>query len=226
MTRDIIWRALLVIAIVAGAFLIGAAAQGTEGNQVDDWCETGIKYEPVATPFVVPDPPEGTTWTILVLKAGTENSVVTDPVPGQAYSHPNGKEISHAILCYENTPSGGTTSTTSSTVVSTPSTTSSTSISSTTTTAPATTTSSSTSTTSRPQPTTTGPSTTVPPTTPIPRGINAGEAPEGGVAAGGGAMAVGTAWYWYVGAGLGIFLIAGLLVAFAFSMGWWGVRWR
>ncbi len=140
----------MAVALIAMLVLLAGNAYGqSDENTVEFWCDNGEKIEPVDTPFIVPDPPEGTTWTLLVLKAGTMNSTVSSPVVGQAYSHPSGKEISHVILCYTiimDTPSTSTTTPTTS---------------STTTTDPASTTSSST-------PTPTAPTTstsTAPPTT-------------------------------------------------------------
>jgi len=112
-------------------------------NQVSDWCEVGFKYEPVATPFVVPAPAAGTTWTLLVLKAGSgddENTSIVNPTPGESYYHGTGKDISHAILCYEQTETTTTTvaDTTTTTVADT--TTTTTEVTTTTTTEPETTT--------------------------------------------------------------------------------------
>lgn len=134
----------------------------SEANKVSFWCEpddAGVKYEPVATPYIVPEPPEGKTWTLLVLKGGTTNEVIQRPVVGQGYSH-SAHENSHVILCWEDeevTTTTTSSTTTSSTTTSTSSTTSSTSTSTTqppTTTTVPTTTSSST-TTSTPTSTTT-----------------------------------------------------------------------
>ena len=177
------------ILVVAGIFAMIALAMpvdATDSNQVDFWCDDGMKFEPVDTPFVVPDLPQGATWILLVLKAGTENQSIATPKVGMSYTHSNGKEISHAILCYEESENG-TTSTSSSTTTSTVPVTTSTEAS-TTTTAPTSTTSSSTSTTISPTSTTvdttsttSAPSTTssmAPPTTIIdyPTDIPSGEA--------------------------------------------------
>ncbi len=83
-------------------------------NDVPDWCEAGIKFDdlPGLLTFTVPEPPPGTTWTLLVLKAGLDNFEISNPVVGQAYSHPNGKEISHAIICFEEEVPTSTTTTT------------------------------------------------------------------------------------------------------------------
>lgn len=106
-----------LVALITSTFAVGLAsapASATENtkNQVSDWCANGgVKYEPVATPFVVPAPPEGKVWTLLVIKAGSgegENTVVNNPVVGQAYynttnlNENNGgyRDISHVILCY------------------------------------------------------------------------------------------------------------------------------
>ena len=155
---------LLVMAVPVAAF--GQA--NPEENQVEFWCDSGgVKYEPVDTPFIVPEPPEGKTWTLLVLKGGTTNEVIQRPVVGQGYSHSE-HDNSHVILCWEDGETSTTTSSTttsSSTSTTTSSTTSSTTSTSTTTTVPASTTSSSTSTTAattttRPATTTSSPTTT------------------------------------------------------------------
>jgi hypothetical protein len=113
---------LRIIAILTGLLLAAGlvafssqAAFGTNNdqmNQVEDWCEDGMKVEPVSTPYVVPAPPAGATWTLLVLKAGTDNQTIANPVVGQAYSPSNGKDISHVILCYEREVPPSTTTTT------------------------------------------------------------------------------------------------------------------
>jgi len=126
-------------------------------NQVSDWCEVGFKYEPVATPFVVPAPAAGTTWTLLVLKAGSgadENTTFGYPTPGQSYYHGTGKDISHAILCYEQQTTTTTIVVTTTTV---PDTTTTTVSDTTTTTVPDTTTTTrvTTTTTTEPETTTT-----------------------------------------------------------------------
>jgi hypothetical protein len=108
-------RTIGVGAIVVGSLFLGTGiASGTGGgppppnpNQVEFWCPTGgIKYEPVSTPFVVPAPPSGFVWTLLVLKAGNEqtsveveNETFSNPVVGESYVRSDGKNISHAILC-------------------------------------------------------------------------------------------------------------------------------
>jgi len=151
----------------------------SEKNKVGYWCEDGIKYEPVDTPFIVPAPPAGTTWTLIVLKGGTTNQTHATPKTGETYSHSE-HENSHVILCYEEasttTTEPSTTTSSSSTTSSTSSTTtSSTTTSSTTTTSQPTTrstvaetTTSSSTTTTVVDPTTTTQleaTTTVPPTT-------------------------------------------------------------
>ena len=109
MTRILILVGLIVAALV---LFVAEVALGTDSNQVDFWCETGVKSEPVSTPYVVPSPPAGSTWTLLIIKAGTANDQIPNPVVGQAYSHSSGKDISHVILCYEEVPTSTTTTTT------------------------------------------------------------------------------------------------------------------
>jgi len=162
--------ALLLIAAVASA---AGATVDPETNRVAYWCgseDDGIKYEPVDTPFIVPEPPEGKTWTKLVLKGGTTNEVIPHPVVGQGYSH-SVSANSHVILCWENeevtttTSSTTTTTSTTSTTTTVPTTTTA---PSTTTTVPVTTTSSSTTTTDPTTTTTNSPTTTLGSTTTVP----------------------------------------------------------
>lgn len=106
---------LMALALVAALVVLASIASATEGtgNQVEDWCDDGIKIEDPDTPFVVPAPPEGTTWALLIIKAGssaTQNFVVTSPPSGTTYLHPSGKEISHVILCYQEATTTTTTS--------------------------------------------------------------------------------------------------------------------
>ena len=94
-----------------------------EANGPAYWCgEDGVKYEPVDTPFIVPEPEEGTTWTLLVLKGGTTNEVIPLPVVGQGYSH-SVSANSHVILCWDATDPTTTTTTTPTTTAPTTSTT-------------------------------------------------------------------------------------------------------
>ena len=148
-------------------------------NDVPDWCETGIKFDNLSgLTFTVPEPPPGTTWTLLVLKAGLDNFEIPNPTIGQAYSLPNGKEISHAIICFEEEVPPSTTTTTiprtTTTTIPEPTTTTSTTLPSTTTTVAPTT-------TTIPETSTTTSSTTVPPNTttsevPPPTLIESGDA--------------------------------------------------
>jgi LPXTG-motif cell wall-anchored protein len=119
----------------------------SEENKVSYWCEgdNGTKFEPVDTPFIVPSPTSGTTWTLLVLKGGTTNETVANPVVGQGYSH-SLHDNSHIILCWETVVN--TTTTTEPIVTTT------TSIETTTTTEPVTTTTDPATTTSSSTPTT------------------------------------------------------------------------
>jgi hypothetical protein len=135
-----------------GALLFATPALATppddSKNDVSDWCETGIKIEPVATPFVVP---EG-NWSLLVLKAGSgpdQNALFPNPIVGNSYSHPD-HDNSHAILC-----EGSETTTTT-----VPETTTTTEVTTTTQPEETTTTSEVTTTTQQETTTTTDPSTT------------------------------------------------------------------
>ena len=163
----------MAVALVAAlVFLAGmASARAADGNQVEDWCDDGVKFDNLSgASFTVPDPPAGTTWTLLVIKSGTGNQSWANPIPGQTYTPSNGHDVSHAILCYVEGTSTTTTTVTSS---------------STTTTAPTTTTTEaeSTTTTSKPASSSSTTSSTATPTT---------ETPVGGVPAGGGGCADGS----------------------------------
>ena len=130
-------RAVVVAAFVSGLFVVAVfngSAQATDSNQVDFWCDEGIKVEPIGTPsFTVPPPPDGFTWTLLVVKSATDNEVFPNPIPGQSYTPSNGHDVSHVILCMEPTTDPTTTTTTD------PTTTTTTDPSTTTTTDPSTT---------------------------------------------------------------------------------------
>jgi len=110
-------RRFLLIAMSAVALTLGlAVTAGATGspppntNEVAYWCggsDMGVKYDNLnSTSFTVPAPPDGKTWTLLVLKAGSdqsvehENETFTNPEVGESYSHSSGKTLSHAILCY------------------------------------------------------------------------------------------------------------------------------
>lgn len=173
--RWLIIFAFGVLLLVFAAVFTGQATAGEDTkNQVADWCDNGVKHEPVDTPFIVPEPPSGTVWTLLVLKAGTTNETVPYPVAGDSYAHSE-HDNSHIILCWEESSDTTTTSTTVDTTTTTTSSiptttvpkTTTTTEPTTTTTAPVTTTSSSTTTSVDPTTTSTSvdPSTTTVPST-------------------------------------------------------------
>ena len=132
--RQLIGAAVIAAGLVVGVPAVAAANPPPPNpNQVEFWCPTGgVKYENASTPFVVPDPPAGMYWTLLVLKAGNdetstveENETFPNPVPGQSYVRSDGKDISHAILCQAvvTTTTTASTTTTSSTTTTTTTTT-------------------------------------------------------------------------------------------------------
>jgi len=203
---------MMVAVFVFGLFvvvLLDGSARATDSNQVDFWCEEGVKIEPVGTPsYTVPQPPGGYTWTLLVIKSATENEEFPNPIPGHSYTPSNGHDVSFVILCMEAVQP--TTTTTSSTTTTTPTTattiaTTVTTVATTTTVSPPTTTV----TTLPPDP---------PPTTstlpPNPSATTTEPPPEGGVSAGGGATAVGgweLAILWLAGGALALLSSAALL---------------
>ena len=201
-------RAVVVTtALVMGLLLVmpfTGTAQATDSNQVDFWCDEGIKIEPIGTPsYTVPPPPDGFTWTLLVVKSATDNETFPNPIPGQSYTPTNGRDVSHVILCMEPIPTTTTTTTsiTTTTTVTTPTTT-------TTTTSP----------TTDPPPSTTTTTHVDPPpvTVTIPSGdtTTTEPPPVGGVSAGGGSMAVGgsgAAVLWLAGGALALLTGAALV---------------
>ncbi len=86
------------------------------------------KYEPVSTPYILGDAPEGRTWLAIIIKAGAgddANQVIMSPAPGP-YSHSSGKDNSHVIVCSVPKETHTTTTTTPPTTSTTPPTTSTT----------------------------------------------------------------------------------------------------
>ena len=86
------------------------------------------KYEPVSTPYILGDAPEGRTWLAIIIKAGAgndANQVIMSPKPGE-YSHASGKDNSHVIVCSVPKETHTTTTTTPPTTSTTPPTTSAT----------------------------------------------------------------------------------------------------
>ncbi len=71
---------MMAAAFVLGLFVVvlfNGSAQATDSNQVDFWCDEGIKNEPIGTPsYTVPPPPDGFTWTLLVVKSATDNETI------------------------------------------------------------------------------------------------------------------------------------------------------
>jgi LPXTG-motif cell wall-anchored protein len=106
--RDLIAGAAMAIGMTL--LVSGGHVAASTPNDVSYWCaQGGVKYEPVATPFVVPDPPDGYVWTLLVVKSGSvdvghgpgNDAPIVNPIVGQSYSHSTGKSNSHVILCME-----------------------------------------------------------------------------------------------------------------------------
>jgi len=209
-------RAVVVMtALVMGLLFVmpfTGTARATDSNQVDFWCDEGIKIEPIGTPsYTVPPPPDGFTWTLLVVKSATDNETFPNPIPGQSYTPTNGHDVSHVILCMEPIPTTTTTttSTTTTTTITTPTTTTTTTAASTTTT---------TSPTTDPPPSTTTTTHVDPPpiTVTIPSGdtTTTEPPPVGGVSAGGGSTAFGGSGatvLWLAGGALALLASAALV---------------
>ncbi len=106
---------LLTVGVAVVAIVIPTSAAygyptGNDANQPGNWQlldgETCIKIEPVNTvPYVLPPAPDGRSYSKIVVKAGSDesvsepNAVFLNPTPGQGYQHPEKDSISHIILC-------------------------------------------------------------------------------------------------------------------------------
>lgn len=121
---------LLTLGVALPAFATGSPPPNT--NEVAYWCPNGgvkIDGNGSSTTFTVPAPPANiSSWTLLVIKAGSDQSVENEnetfpnPVVGQTYSHSSGKVISHVILCYgppSSTTTGASTTLATTTVATT-----------------------------------------------------------------------------------------------------------
>lgn len=112
------WAALCVAIGLVLAPTVAGASEFSDKNHPEYWEDLGygtcVKYEKPGTPYVLGPAPAGTTWSMLVVKAGSESSTndphaeYPSPVPG-SYYHPSGKSISHVIVCSRR---GSTTTTT------------------------------------------------------------------------------------------------------------------
>ena len=109
MRREALGIVTVMVLVLGLGLVAGAGGADPDANQVGFWCEEGIKVEPVDTPYVVPEPPEGYVWTLLVIKAGTDNETFPNPVVGDGYSATNGHDNSHVILCKESDETTTTT---------------------------------------------------------------------------------------------------------------------
>lgn len=101
---------LIATAGLWGPGAAGAGAQGANAvlNQPSYYEGQGYgsctKTENPGDPYTLGQPPTGSHWSLLVLKAGSEasnsdwNTEVENPVPGP-YVHPSGKDLSHVIVC-------------------------------------------------------------------------------------------------------------------------------
>jgi hypothetical protein len=115
--------AVAVVSVLCATLLAGVAT-ANELNQPSYYEALGYgvctKNDRPTDPFQLGAPPSGSSWTLLVLKAGSEksnddwNTLVHNPTPG-AYSHPSGKKISHVIVCSK--PGTPTTTTSTTTTV-------------------------------------------------------------------------------------------------------------
>ncbi len=115
----------LVLATLVGLFAIPAllmapasASNGANSNLNHPDYYEGLGYgscsktDSPGDPYNLGSPPAGTSWTLLVLKAGSAssnddwNTLVPNPAPGP-YLHPSGKNLSHVITCHNGSGNGG-----------------------------------------------------------------------------------------------------------------------
>ncbi len=67
----------------------------------DDWvCTKEDNESEVPGAYVIGDPPDGSVWRLLVVKAGSEvNDLHWNPTSGQSFEHSKQRGWSHVILC-------------------------------------------------------------------------------------------------------------------------------
>ncbi|HMO10448.1 MAG TPA: hypothetical protein PKB06_02840 [Actinotalea sp.] len=96
-------------ALAAGLLLVlsapAASAAGVDPslNRPETWAVPG---QTTCAKTDLPDgvrsvtlPADGSTYALVVLKAGRVSETVSVPVAGVAYSPSNGKDVSHVIVC-------------------------------------------------------------------------------------------------------------------------------
>ena len=223
-----VWRWLLGIFIfgLVIVWVIGVGvrvagiddARGAQVSQVCDALDSG-KINTTGDPLTVTiTAPAGQVIDGYCVKAGSASSgdgpvhvTVNPPQTSVTFGYPSGKAVSHYSYSYIGIEEPTTTTTVPPTTTTTPATT--------TTTFPTITT----------PPPSVAPPTTVTDTVPIPKGVDTGRAPEGGVAAGGGACVEGACeqgrplaeWLFIV---IGVLFVIGLITTavavYAFDRGW------
>lgn len=98
-TLTVLSAGLALVAIAAPASARANPAQNRpEYWQTDSTTCTKVELVDGFGSWVLPPLDEG-TYALLVLKAGTANTVIEQPAAGVAYAPENGKDISHVIAC-------------------------------------------------------------------------------------------------------------------------------
>ena len=115
------WVMALLTALAFGVAPVAVAAPAFAGNadntnDASYWSQlygTCVKVADgnVPVPYVLGNPPAGTVWSAIIIKAGSdnapgnyeENSVFENPEPGE-YRHKTKDSISHVITCTEPKP--------------------------------------------------------------------------------------------------------------------------
>ena len=98
-TLTVLSVGLALVAIAAPASAkVNHAANQPEFWQTDTTTCVKVELTDGIGTWTLPVLDEG-SYALLVLKAGTENTVVEQPTAGVAYAPDNGKDISHVITC-------------------------------------------------------------------------------------------------------------------------------
>lgn len=105
----------LAVCSIAGFAILGMstpayAANDPAQNKPDYWAESPgdcykVELADDVTSFTLPDLPEGESYYLLVLKAGTVHEAITMGLAeGASYAASSGKDLSHVIVCSHDDP--------------------------------------------------------------------------------------------------------------------------
>lgn len=106
-TLTVLSAGLALVALAAPASAkVNPAANRPEFWQTDTTTCVKTELTDGVGTWTLPVLNEG-SYALLVLKAGTANTVIAEPVPGLGYTPENGKDISHVITCVGEGDDGG-----------------------------------------------------------------------------------------------------------------------